>query len=95
MKHSKIYNVIRNTGMGICNSLVLLGLNLLSRNLFLQYVGLEYLSMAQVINNMLTLAAFSELGLSNAVLYMLYKPVAQKNEMAIMQILFLYRQFNR
>lgn len=95
MKHSKIYNVIRNTGMGICNSLVLLGLNLLSRNLFLQYVGLEYLSMAQVINNMLTLAAFSELGLSNAVLYMLYKPVAQKNEMAIMQILFLYRRFNR
>ena len=95
MKESKTRKVIRSSFAGIANYIILFFLNLLSRNLFLQYIGLDYLSMAQVINNLLTLAAFSELGLSNAVLYMLYRPVAERDERKIAQILYLYRQFNR
>ena len=95
MKESKTRKVIRSSFAGIANYIILFFLNLLSRNLFLQYIGLDYLSMAQVINNLLTIVAFSELGLSNAVLYMLYRPVAERDEGKIAQILYLYRQFNR
>ena len=95
MSESKVRKVIRSSFAGIVNYVVLFLLNLLSRNLFLQYIGLEYLSMAQVINNLLTIVAFSELGLSNAVLYMLYRPVAERDEKKIVRILYLYRQFNR
>lgn len=95
MKESKIYNVVRSSGAGILNNVALLALNLLSRNLFLTYIGIDYLSMAQVINNLLTVVAFSELGLSNAVLYMLYEPVAHGDEAKVRRILYLYRGFNR
>lgn len=95
MKESKVRNVIRSSFAGVANYAILFFLNLLSRNLFLQYIGLDYLSMAQVINNLLTIIAFSELGLSNAVLFMLYRPVAERDEGKIVRILYLYRQFNR
>ena len=95
MKESKVRNVLRSAFAGVANYAVLFFLNLLSRNLFLQYIGLDYLSMAQVINNLLTVIAFSELGLSNAVLFMLYRPVAERDKNKIVRILYLYRQFNR
>lgn len=95
MTNSKTFNVARNTIIGICNSLILLVLNLLSRKLFLQYIGIEYLSVAQVINNLLTVFSFTELGVSNAVLFMLYEPVSTGNYEEIQKIIWLYRKFNR
>lgn len=95
MKKSKAYNVLLSTLTGLSNSIILLILNLISRNLFLQYIGIEYLSVAQVINDLLTVIAFSELGLTNAVLYMLYTPVAMNNRDKVIRILYLYRNFNR
>ena len=92
---SKAYNVFRSTLLGTINNVLIVVLSFLSRKLFLQYIGLDYLSVAQVINNLLTIVAFSELGLSNAVLYMLYKPVANDDKKTILRILFLYRRFNR
>ena len=95
MKKSKAYNVLLSTLTGLSNSIILLILNLISRNLFLQYIGIEYLSVAQVINDLLTVIAFSELGVTNAVLYMLYTPVATNNRDKVIKILYLYRNFNR
>lgn len=95
MANSKAFNVILSTFTGIGNSLILLFLNLLSRKLFLEYIGLEYLSVAQVINNLLTVFSFAEMGLYNAATFMLYKPLANDNKNTIKKILYLYRKFNR
>ncbi len=95
MSNSKTFNVILSTFSGISNSLILLFLNLLSRKLFLEYIGLDYLSVAQVINNLLTVFSFAELGLYNAVTYVLYEPVVAKEKEKIKKIIYLYRKFNR
>lgn len=95
MARSKTFNVARSTITGVVNSLALLLLNLLSRKLFLQYIGIEYLSVAQVIMNLLAVFSFTELGLSNSVLYMLYDPVANQNYEGIKRIIWLYKRFNR
>lgn len=95
MKKSKLYNVLRSTFTGITNSVLLLILNLLSRKLFLQYIGLDYLSVAQVITNLLVVFSFTELGLSGSVVYMLYSPIANGDSSKICDIIYLYRKFNR
>lgn len=95
MAGSKTFNVFRSTFAGTLNNLSLLLLNLLSRRLFLQYIGLEYLSIAQIISNLLVVLSFTELGLSNAVLYMLYKPMANKEYETVRIIISLYRKFNK
>lgn len=95
MERTKTVNVIRSTATGIANSLIILLLNLISQKLFLQYIGIEYLSVAQVITNLLVVLSFTELGLSHSVTYMLYEPVASDNREEICRILHLYRKFNR
>ena len=64
-QYAKTKNVAKNTLMGITNNVVLVGMGLISRRLFLQYIGIEFLRVGQVINNMLAILAFSELGVSN------------------------------
>ncbi|WP_455938386.1 lipopolysaccharide biosynthesis protein, partial [Gemella morbillorum] len=92
---SKIKNVTRNTILGVFNNIALVLLNLISRKLFLNYIGIEYLSVGQVINNILGILAFSELGVANSVLYLLYKPVAQDDTKKIAKIIGSYKKINR
>lgn len=94
-EESKVKNVTRNTFMGVFNNLALVFLNLVSRKMFLNYIGIEYLSIGQVINNILSILAFSELGVTNSVLYMLYKPVAENDEIRITKIIEAYKKINR
>ena len=44
-KDSKVKNVARNTIMGVLNNVALVALNLISRKLLLNYIGIEYLSL--------------------------------------------------
>lgn len=94
-RESKARIVARNTAMGIVNNLALAVLSLISRKLFLNYIGIEYLSIGQVINNILGVLAFSEFGVANSVLYMLYKPVAANDHEKIARIIGTYKRINR
>lgn len=95
MKKTKTFYVFRSTFTGITNSLLLLLLNLLSRKLFLNYIGIEYLSAAQIITNLLTVFSFTELGLASSVIYMLYEPITNDDKEKVSSIIWLYRKFNR
>lgn len=92
---SKVKKVARNTAMGIINNIALGVLTLIARKMFLTYIGIEYLSIGQVINNILSILAFSELGVSNSVLYMLYKPVSEGDTEKIAKIIGTYKKVNR
>lgn len=94
-QYAKTKNVAKNTLMGITNNVVLVGMGLISRRLFLQYIGIEFLSVGQVINNMLAILAFSELGVSNSITFMLYKPVVEKDKEEISRIIGTYKTLNR
>lgn len=95
MNHSKSKNVMRSTFFGCLYHLVKFIMGLIARKLFLIYIGVEYLSVAQVISSLLTVLSFSEMGIQNAVLFMLYKPVAQGDTDKTRQLMVLYRRWNR
>ena len=92
--HSKTENVLRNAAIGITNNVVVLALHLLSRKLFLAYLGLEYLSLEQVAKSLFSILSFTEMGIGSAVLYMLYKPVAEDNRPEITRIVNTFRRLN-
>lgn len=94
MNNSKTQHVIKSTFFGILNNITVAILNFVSRKLFLEYIGLEYLSVSQVVTNLLVVLSFTELGLSNSVLYMLYKPVAEGDEGTVKRIISLYKRYN-
>lgn len=87
--------VFKNTLFGAANVLLSLVLNFISRKLFLNYIGIEFLSVNQVIASILTVLTFSEAGLNSAIVYMLYKPFARNDTEEVNRILRLYRKVNR
>lgn len=92
---SRLIPVFKNTLFGAINILLTLILNFISRKLFLNYIGIEFLSVNQVISSILTVLTFSEAGLNSAIVYMLYKPFATNNTEEVNRILRLYRNVNR
>jgi O-antigen/teichoic acid export membrane protein len=91
----RLMPVFKNTLFGAANVLLSLVLNFISRKLFLNYIGIEFLSVNQVIASILTVLTFSEAGLNSAIVYMLYKPFARNDTEEVNRILRLYRKVNR
>ena len=67
--------------MGTSLFLCLLGfaITFVSRTVFVRLLGNEYLSIAGLLTNVVTILSFTELGLGSASLYCLYKPIADEN----------------
>lgn len=70
---------------------LLIIVNLLSRKIFLQILGEEYLGLNSLFANVLTLLSMAELGVGNAITYSLYKPLAQKDEKKVVSLMRLFQ----
>lgn len=70
----------------ICNIL----LNFISRTIFINMLGIEYLGINGLFTNILMLLSFAELGIGNAIIYGMYKPLAIKDNEKIKSLMNLY-----
>ena len=67
-------------------------LSFVGRRIFLQYLSIDYLGINGLYSNILTVLSLPELGLDAAVVYSLYKPVAEDNKPLIYSLLRYFRK---
>ena len=67
-------------------------LNFISRSIFIRYLSTEYLGVNGLFSNVLTLLSFAELGIGGALVYAMYRPMKEKNEEKLSQLLSFYRK---
>lgn len=67
-------------------------IGIINRTIFIQLLGNDYLSVNGLFSNILTLLSFAELGIGNAIIFSLYRPISEKNNKKICEILNLYRR---
>ena len=84
---SRSINSIKNMIAGIGGRLFLHCTHFLVRTVFLYTLGVEYLGLQGLLLSILGLLALAELGISNAVSYVLYKPLAENDTKKIQQIM--------
>lgn len=60
------------------------------RAIFIQLLGIEYLGVNGLFSNILTMLALAELGVGNAIIFSMYKPLAKKDEKTIKALMNLY-----
>lgn len=89
---SRINNSIRNMASGIILHLITLVIQFTYRILFVKILGAEYLGIKGLFSNVLSLFAFAELGIGQAIVFSLYKPIAEQNEEKICALMGLYRK---
>lgn len=65
------------------------------RAIFIQLLGIEYLGVNGLFSNILAMLALAELGVGNAIIFSMYKPLAQKDEKTIKALMNLYSKAYR
>lgn len=74
------------------NQIVVILLGLISRRVMIDSVGVEYLGINGVLENIFTIISLAESGIGIAMVYSLYKPLTENNEYVIKGLMQFYRK---
>ena len=95
MKIERTKNVVRTTIFGVLYKLINIILPFFSRTVILYVLGTEYLGLSSLFSSILSFLSLAELGVGNAMVYSMYKPIARNDRKTICALLNLYRRFYR
>lgn len=91
-QNTRTINSTRNVVYGIGLQVAQLFINFIARTIFIKILGVEYLGINGLFTNILTLLSLSELGFGNAIVYSMYKPLANKDEEKIAALMNFYKK---
>lgn len=92
MKKTRSQNVIRNMWVGTMFQMISLFLGFVSRTIFIKILGSEYLGLNSLFTNILTVLSFAELGIGNAIIFSMYKPLANNDMSKLKKLTNFYRE---
>lgn len=89
---SRTSNSIRNTKYAIIGQMVGMIVTFLNRMVFVRILNAEYLGLNGLFTNILSILSFAELGIGAAIVFSLYKPLAEKNQPKIKALMQIYKK---
>lgn len=94
-KKSRVENVALNASAGITSKIVTILCNFIMRTVFIHTLGIAYTGVSSLFTDILTMISFAELGISSAITYALYKPVAQGDHEQVAKLMNFYKNAYR
>lgn len=95
MKINRTKNAKRNIVAGLFNKIVTLLLPFLVRTAFIYSLGSQYLGLNSLFTSILTVLNMTELGLSSAIVFSMYEPIANDDNNLLCALLNFYRKAYR
>lgn len=92
MSSSRSENALKNISTALGGQLLNIVLNFVCRTIFIYTLGKSYLGVSGLFSNILTIMSLAELGIGDAIIYKLYKPVAEKNYAEARKYIAFYRK---
>lgn len=93
--NSRLKNSIRNSAFGLFAEVTTLILGFLVRSVFVKTLAEDYLGVNGLFTNILQVLSFAELGIGNAIVFSLYKPIRDKDHDKIKQYVYFYKSAYR
>ncbi|EOU1563263.1 oligosaccharide flippase family protein [Clostridium perfringens] len=88
----RINNSMKNIYTSILAQIIVIFLGFISRKVFLDSLGTEYLGINGLLTNILSMLSLVEGGIGVSITYNLYKPLSEKNEEKIIALIQLYKK---
>ena len=79
-QETRLTKSLRNFNVGMIFQVATLILNFITRTIFIHTLGVEYLGINGLFSNILTFLSLAELGIGNAIIYSMYKPLAKNDK---------------
>lgn len=95
MKLEVTKNTKRNIVVGVINKIVLVILPFAVRSVIVNVLGSQYLGLNSLFSSILSVLALSEMGFGVAMVYHMYKPIADDDQKTINALLNLYKKVYR
>lgn len=91
MENSRLKNSIYNSMANFFLRIITIVLSFVVRTIFIKILGEQLLGLDGLLTNILSLLSLAELGLSTAISFSLYGPLASKDNEKISQLIVFYR----
>lgn len=95
LKIERKKNAIRNMKWGYIYRITNMVLPFIFRTVMIKVMGAEYLGINSLFTSILQVLNLTELGFGSAIIYSLYKPIAEDDDSAICALLSFYRKVYR
>ena len=95
MKIERTKNATRNMVFGGIQKVYSLAIPFLMRTLMIYFMGVEYLGLNSLFASILQVLNLAELGVGSAMVYSMYKPIAEDDTNKICALMKLYRTYYR
>lgn len=92
MEESRMKHSMRNVKTGAIVQLVNKLMAFVVRSFFIKMLNTEYLGVNGLFTNVLTILSFAELGIGTAIIFNMYKPVAENDKEKIKSLMKLYQK---
>ena len=89
---SRLKNAARNVTVSLIAQVIILAVSFLNRTVFIKLLGAEYLGIDGLFTSILTVFSLAELGIGNAIIFNLYKPISQNDTHKSRQLITLYEK---
>ena len=90
--NSRTVNTSKNVVAAVTNKVITIILTFISRKVFINYIGVQYLGINGLFTNILSLLSLADLGLGTAINVSLYKPIAENDDRKISALMSFYRK---
>lgn len=88
-------NAVRNIIWGLVEKILLILLPFVTRTLMIKILGAQYLGLGSLFSSILTVLSITELGLGNAIVFSMYKPIAEGDKKTVCALLNTIRKIYR
>ena len=85
----------RNIAMGLLNKACTLLLPFVARTVLIYVLGVKYVGLTSLFTSILSVLSLAELGVGTALVYAMYKPIAEGDDSKVQALLALYRRWYR
>ena len=95
MENSRTKNTVLNSVFGIIGYVAVIIVSFILRKVLASILGSEYLGLNSLYTNIVSFLSLTELGLSTAIVYFLYKPISDGDENKVKAYLEFYKKAYR
>ncbi|MGL4570218.1 MAG: lipopolysaccharide biosynthesis protein [Clostridium sp.] len=88
----RVKNSLKNIYMSIITQVVIILLGFVSRKIFIDSLGTEYLGVNGLLTNLLSMLSLVEGGIGTSIVYNLYKPLAEGDKDKVISLVQLYKK---
>lgn len=91
-KIERTKNATRNIMWGVVEKLITILMPFICRTVFIRVLGAEYLGLNSLFTSILQVLSISELGIGTAIVFSMYRPIAEDDEASLCALLSFYKK---